>query len=103
VIRSQKLRKSAEGESCTFNYPGVCNYDASTVVWCHSNFLEHGKGVGLKASDVAGFYGCSACHRWFDEDSKRIGVPKDERLQYFYRAHSKSLLRAIELGIIKLA
>jgi hypothetical protein len=61
-----KIRKSARGEDCTINLPGVCNYNPETVVWCHSNRYEHGKGMGLKAKDEHGAYGCSECHATYD-------------------------------------
>ena len=96
-VRSAKIRQSARGESCTMN-SSQCNYDPETVVWCHSNFSEHGKGYGIKAHDVFGFYGCSACHYWLD-----IGTTAsaDEKRYRLYRAHARSLLLLIEKGIVK--
>ena len=43
------IRASARGEDCTLRIPMVCNRDRTTTVYCHSNRLEHGKGMGLKA------------------------------------------------------
>lgn len=60
------IRKSARGEECTLRFPGICNGDTQTTVWCHSNRAEDGKGMGLKARDEEGCYGCSACHAWLD-------------------------------------
>jgi hypothetical protein len=78
-----------------------CNGDPATTVWCHSNHSEHGKGVGLKAHDIFGFYGCSACHRWYDEDSKFFRVGPEVREHYFRRAHDTSLLRLVQKGVLK--
>lgn len=78
----------------------VCNGNPDRVVWCHSNFSEHGKGVGLKAHDIFGFYGCDACHDWFDRASRTTLTP-DERREWFYRAFSKSLLVLLELGVLR--
>ena len=103
MIRSNKIRKSAKGEDCTLNVPGYCNFNPETVVWCHSPFMEHGHGVGLKAHDTDGCYGCSGCHFWLDTDSKRLGVPKHERELTYYRGHSRSMRRLIEKGIVVLA
>jgi hypothetical protein len=100
MIRSKKLRDSARDEPCTMNSP-MCNGNPETVVWCHSNFHEHGKGVGLKAHDVFGFYGCSGCHQWFDHDSKRYAEGLADRRDYYQRAHDKSIVRAIEKGVIR--
>jgi hypothetical protein len=102
MIRSNKIRKSAEGEDCDIQSP-FCKGDNSTVVWCHSPFQEHGKGVGLKATDVEGCYGCHPCHLWLDVESKRLGVPHDERLMAYYRAHSRSLRKLIDKGIVRIA
>lgn len=101
MIRSQKIRDSAEGETCDIQAP-VCNGNTATVCWCHSPFQEHGKGVGLKAHDHEGCYGCSACHQWLDTDSKRQGVPHDERLLVYYRAHSRSMRKLIQKGLVVL-
>jgi hypothetical protein len=101
VIRCKKLRDSAEGEACTMESP-MCNGNPATTCWCHSNHMEHGKGHGLKAHDVMGFYGCTGCHEWYDFASRRQKVPRETREWYFYRANARSIVRAIELGIIKL-
>lgn len=60
------IRRSARGEACTLLIPGICNGDTSTTVLCHSNRLEDGKGLGLKAPDTEACYGCSACHDVLD-------------------------------------
>jgi hypothetical protein len=60
------IRRSARGESCTLLIPGICTGDTSTTVLCHSNRLEDGKGMGLKAPDTEACYGCSACHDVLD-------------------------------------
>jgi len=92
-LRSKKIRNSANGEDCTMNSP-VCNYDSSTVVFCHLNEQFAGKGLGLKSVDI-GFYGCYNCHTKYDS-----GKLEDE---YFYllRAVIRTWLRLIELGIVK--
>lgn len=33
---------------------------------CHSNFHEHGKGMGTKADDRYTIPLCYSCHRWLD-------------------------------------
>lgn len=64
--KSTAIRRSARGEECTLNFDGVCSYDSSTVVLCHSNELADGKGMGLKAPDTAACYGCASCHDVLD-------------------------------------
>lgn len=63
--RMTKIRSSANGEHCTFRFP-CCNGRTDTTVWCHSNNLVDGKGTGIKANDLAGAYGCAACHAFYD-------------------------------------
>lgn len=60
------IRRAARGQECTLRISGVCNFDPSTVVLCHSNRLADGKGMGLKATDTAACFGCSACHDVLD-------------------------------------
>lgn len=63
--KSTPIRASARGEACTLRFP-CCNFDPTTTVWCHSNRAEDGKGMGIKARDEEGAYGCHACHSWLD-------------------------------------
>lgn len=60
--RNRAILQSARGQECTYNGP-ICNYDRSTVVFCHSDYSEDGKSMGQKADDFAGFFGCSECHK----------------------------------------
>lgn len=64
--KSTPARRAARGRDCTLALPGVCNRDPATTVLCHSNRLEHGKGIGLKAPDSAACFGCSDCHDVLD-------------------------------------
>lgn len=59
-----KLRKSAKGQNCTMQIPGVCNHNSETVVLCHCPSSE--KGMGNKSSDYWAAYGCSSCHEAMD-------------------------------------
>lgn len=60
------IRRSAKGEDCTLNFAGICRNNTDTTVWCHSNRLIDGKGMGIKAKDEAGCYGCAQCHAFLD-------------------------------------
>lgn len=97
---SKKLRDSARDKDCTLESPW-CKNRRDTVVWCHSPFQEHGKGMGCKAHDLFGCYGCFECHTYLDLASKQEGMPHDERLLMFYRAMTKSLCIAMAEGVIK--
>ena len=56
-IRSKAIRQAANGESCT-----VCGVNNGTTVFCHLDEQWAGKGMGQKADDIAGFFGCVECH-----------------------------------------
>ena len=60
-IRSKKITRAAEGEVCT-----ICGLPSETVVFCHLNESWAGKGMKLKADDIAGFFGCQQCHDVYD-------------------------------------
>jgi hypothetical protein len=64
--KTTPIRASAKGEECTIELHMVCNHNPETVVWCHENSYDAGKGMGLKARDERGAYGCSDCHAVYD-------------------------------------
>ena len=97
-MKSKKIRNSARGEDCTLNISGVCNYDPETVVYVH--FPDNTHGIGQKATDFSGAYGCSACH---DAVDGRVNCDEFFYHQHFYmrRAQTRTLERLYEKGILK--
>lgn len=97
------LRKSAEGEGCTFNVAGVCNYDNATVALTHMRWLGD-CGGSFKPTDLQAAYGCSECNRWTDSPS--VIETRDraayEALRNFYalRALVRTQLRMVAKGLI---
>jgi hypothetical protein len=90
------IRASAHMQECTLRFEGICNRNPETTVWCHSNRLEDGKGMSLKAPDEQGCYGCSDCHAWLDGGYAGAGAdraPVDARFDAA-RAESREILRA---------
>ena len=71
MIRSSKILRYAKGQSCALRLPGICNGNPETVVFCHLNSGAAGKGMGIKAHDSLGFFGCSACHAAYDQQRGR--------------------------------
>lgn len=65
--RDANLLALARRQPCLLRVPGVCCADEGTTVACHSNWLEHGKGRGIKAHDFMSVWGCVACHTWLDQ------------------------------------
>lgn len=85
----QAIRDSAMDERCTLRFELICNHDSSTVVYCHSNFLVDGKGMGLKAK--RGCYGCFACHNVLDGRAPRFDMTEEEMRQRFEAACEETL------------
>lgn len=65
-IKSNKLRQSARGRTCTLRFDGCVN-DTATVVLCHAN----GGGVSMKQSDIHAVFGCNHCHGIMDGEDRR--------------------------------
>lgn len=59
------LRNYARGMPCMIRMPGVCNGDPDTTVLCHLR-MSGISGMGMKANDLLGAWGCSACHKYVD-------------------------------------
>jgi hypothetical protein len=59
------LREQARGRPCMIRMPGVCNGDPETTVLCHLRMAGI-TGIGMKANDFLGAWGCSECHRYVD-------------------------------------
>jgi Protein of unknown function (DUF1364). len=95
------IRASARGEECTLRFPGVCNENAETTVWCHSNQLKDGKGMGLKAPDEQGCYGCSNCHAFLDGGYARSVMPRTTVDAFFDFARILSRDKLKQKGLLK--
>ena len=101
MIRSQKIIRAANGAPCSARFPGICNGNSETTVWCHLNGSAYGKGAGIKAHDVLGFDGCSDCHRYYDVGhGTRPLISTDTLLECVLQAVCESYVRRIVLGLI---
>lgn len=97
-VRSQKLRKSAEGQECTVRLPGVCNWNPDTSVLAH---LPDGEGkMGGKGSDIHAVIACSDCHDVLD-----MRVKTDLPSSVIFKAQRDALARThqfwIEIGLLE--
>lgn len=100
--KTTPIRRSARGEECTIRLPMVCNYDTSTTVLCHSNLLEDGKGMGLKAPDTRAAYGCSACHDVIDGRRPRPdGLGYELMIALFQEAIAQTNRILVRKGLLK--
>jgi hypothetical protein len=92
-IRSKRITQAAKGESCT-----ICGANDRTTVFCHLNDSWAGKGMGQKADDIAGFFGCHRCHSEYDNPFTSL-ANECERMRIM-RAMYRTWRRLWELGII---
>lgn len=74
------------GQECFLMLPMVRFHDRATVVPCHSNQSRHGKGMGIKASDVFTVPGCFECHFQIDQGK---AMTKDERFAAWDKAFDR--------------
>lgn len=71
------MLEACRGQDCWLAIPGVCQGDVATVVPCHSNQQEHGKGMGIKARDEFTVPGCRSCHA--ETDQGRLFTKEEKR------------------------
>ena len=95
-VISEKLRRSARGEDCTFEIPGFCNHEPSTSVLCHAP--SEVKGMGSKGHDYNAAIGCSDCHRALDEHR----LPREDELFFWLRGLQRTWAIWIAKGLILL-
>lgn len=93
-IKSNKLRLSANGQECTMQVAGVCNYRTDTTVLAHIN-VDGGK-MGSKTDDISACFCCSDCHAWLDQHK---GSELDE-LFYTRRAIIRTQLIWVQMGLM---
>jgi len=78
-----KMLAAVKGEPCYLVVPGVCHSypEDPTVVPCHGNWDDLGKGGGLKAQDRFTVPGCAHCHQWLDFGT--IATREQKRAAFF--------------------
>lgn len=74
------------GQECFLMLPMVRFHDRATVVPCHSNQSRHGKGMGIKASDVFTVPGCFECHYQIDQGKD---MTREERFSAWGKAFDR--------------
>lgn len=96
----KRMLEACRGMHCFLAVPGVCCGDTATVVPCHANWSEYGKGAGIKADDKFTVPGCWRCHAWLDTGS----APRDEKRQAWERAYKRwAAYREQDLGLLSAA
>jgi len=97
--RNEKITRFAKHRMCTIQIPGICNGNAATSVWAHSNQGIHGKGKGIKAHDFYGAIACSDCHDAVD--GRRNDLTSEDRIGYLNLGMARTLPMLFKEGIIK--
>ena len=73
----------------------ACGMEGQTQA-AHSNWAEHGKGRGIKASDEFTAALCQTCHTELDQGSH---LSKEQRRQMWDRAYEKTKERLREQNL----
>lgn len=81
----KRLTEACRGEPCYLMVPGLCRQDPvdPSVVDCHGNWADTGKGMGLKAADRFSVPGCGPCHFWLDFGTT---ASREEKRSVFFDA-----------------
>ena len=87
MYRNPKILRAANGRPCSY-----CGLNHGTTVAAHSNRMEDGKGVGLKAHDCFVAFLCATCHTEYDTGI----MPQHE----FNRAMKRTWLILLREGIL---
>lgn len=90
-VRSKKLLLACREIACQH-----CGARDGTVVAAHSNQSKHGKGRGIKASDIYVAALCGRCHNRLDQGS---GMDRAERVAMWDAAHRKTVAALLFLDL----
>lgn len=79
-----KYLAACRGEPCFLQIPGVCRGERDTVVPCHANWSDYGKGMGIKAPDIYTVPGCARCHACLDQGMTLTKAEKRATWEWAY-------------------
>ncbi|CBJ38313.1 conserved protein of unknown function [Ralstonia solanacearum CMR15] len=94
TYRSEKLRRAVASIPCV-----NCGRHGATQA-AHSNLQEHGKGMGIKATDAATMALCTKCHAEFDQGK---GLTKSDRRELTFRWITATHIALLERGLLEVA
>lgn len=97
-----KLRKSAKGEQCTLQIPGVCNFDTATTVLAHLPDDSGTGKMGGKSEDWCACFGCSDCHALIDNQAEfQKRYTSEDYLFFIRRAMIKTWRKWFDAGLLE--
>jgi len=86
-----KIRKSANGESCSLRVSPQCSHDEEgKVVLAHLN--SNYRGTGFKSPDILAVYACYECHLLLD--SSKVSYEDQQRAMF------ETLMKLIDKGLV---
>ena len=86
-LRSKKHLQNVASLPCQ-----ACGIEGQTQA-AHSNWAEHGKGRGIKASDEFTAALCQTCHTELDQGSH---LSKEQRRQMWDKAYERTKERLVD-------
>lgn len=92
IFRKRSLLDLARDQACV-----MCGAQDGSIVWAHSNLLEHGKGKGQKAHDGMGAFLCYRCHYEYDQGKR---MSKEERRDFVLTAICRTYQRLWDQELI---
>ncbi|WP_241120335.1 nuclease domain-containing protein [Achromobacter xylosoxidans] len=94
-----KYLAACRGESCYLQIPGVCRgaCERDTVVPCHANWSDYGKGMGIKAPDIYTVPGCARCHTCLDQGMTLTKAEKKATWEWAYTRWSAARASKLEI------
>jgi len=91
----QYIRNGAILEACRELPCQHCGAQDGTVVSAHSNQSKHGKGRGIKASDIYVAALCARCHSSLDQG---YHLDKQQKVDMWDKAHAKTVTALKTMG-----
>ncbi|CUJ66681.1 nuclease domain-containing protein [Achromobacter xylosoxidans] len=92
-----KYLAACRGEPCFLQIPGVCRGERDTVVPCHANWSDYGKGMGIKAPDIYTVPGCARCHACLDQGMTLTKAEKRATWEWAYTRWSAARASKLEI------
>lgn len=99
MIRSSAILGHAKGQPCQLRIV-PCHPDLMATVFAHHNSGDFGKGMGIKAHDIAGCFACVWCHMALDLHTH--GLSDADLYRALLRATVNTWVILIEDEIIRL-
>jgi Putative nuclease YbcO len=93
------LRKLARNQPCLIRVPEYCTGGGETTVLCHIR-LSGVSGMGIKAPDILGAFGCHACHSIVDGQRKST-YTKEQRDLMLLQGMARTQYWLIKEGYLK--